>query len=241
LQFTGTDGEIRRVVGGTRSLCPVLLESRESPGRRRIGDSGNVGESTHCRPARDWQASRRQQFRRARADAWPPRWTPRPRFLLLGKRLRLGAEIRSTVFLGPPYECRTRSEVAPQKSTRLPRHARVVITGTTDSELQGRIQLPADKAVQLRLTLNFERCDKDHSSQYETGWRASFAIEEFSSRPLGESTKPMEIRVGCLSQPREERKFPTLEALAWQSSRPLAEHQKLSMRRQRNRLSFTLH
>jgi hypothetical protein len=228
LQITGTDGANSRPVRArvrsvfspqsSRELCQVGVEL-ETP--------GNVwGIPT---PPEDWQrllGISSSAFRTGAAVA--PALETVPTHSSSFDRQSNHAERRAevTVFPGPPA-----TEDAPQKENASGKAERVVITAEQLLQaLQGKLQLAAEKAVQVSLSAQLDDAVKAALGKIEEGWKTSVRqTEEFSSARLADTQTLWEKELHAYRD-RAEDVARRIEALTALSQQALGDSQKFAER-----------
>jgi hypothetical protein len=138
-------------------------------------------------------------------------------------------ESEVTMFPDLPTPAAQTSLVAPTKDSAAIKASRVVITADQLLQaLQGRIQLAADKAVQISLSRQFDQALKNAIAKVEDGWRAHVRqTEEFSAARLDKVQNQWEKGL-MVYHTRAQEISHHLEALAVKSQQTLAETQKFA-------------
>jgi len=223
LQVTGTDGANSRPVRArvrsvfsaenSRELCQVGVEL-ETP--------GNVwGIAT---PPEDWQRilGANNSATRATAAAPAPVETSAAISTLLDRHANANerkAEV--TVFPGPPAPPTPPAEEPVEKENPPTRAERVVITAEQLLHaLQGKLQLAAEKAVQVALASQLDETVKTALGKIEDGWKANVRkSEEFSAARLADAKSLWETELHAYRDRAEDiaRRIEALTALSQQA------------------------
>jgi hypothetical protein len=227
LQVTGTDGASSRPVRArvrsvftaqtTRELCQVGVEL-ETP--------GNIW-GIHTVPE-DWQrylgsnnsASRGSAAVAPTNDSAPASFHERPS----GSNDRR-AEV--TVFPGPPATPPATSDEATEKEGSPSKAERVVITAEQLLQaLQGKLQLAAEKAVQVALSSQLDDAVKAALGRIEDGWKENVRqTQEFSAARMAEAHALWDKELHSYRD-RAEDVARRIEALTALSQQALADSQK---------------
>ena len=230
LQVTGTDGNKSPIVRARvrsvhapqtpRELCQVGVEL-ETP--------GNIWGIA---PPEDWQLALGivNTDGGSAATAIPALNPSTPASSFLGNESAAPErESEVTMFPDLPTPAAQTSLVAPTKDSAPIKASRVVITADQLLQaLQGRIQLAADRAVQISLSRQFDQALKNAIAKVEDGWRAHVRqTEEFSAARLDKVQNQWEKGL-MVYHTRAQEISHHLEALAVKSQQTLAETQKFA-------------
>jgi hypothetical protein len=233
LQITGTDGANSRPVRArvrsvfspqtTRELCQVGVEL-ETP--------GNVWGIPA--PPEDWQRllGGNNGASRASTATAPVTENAPTHSALLDRQAAAAAERRAevTVFPGPPVAPPASEEPA-EKETQPTKAERVVITAEQLLQvLQGKLQLAAEKAVQVSLSTQLDEAVKAALGKIEEGWKANVRqSEEFSTARLADTQTVWEKELHAYRD-RAEDIARRIEAYAALSQQALGDSQRFAER-----------